>query len=267
VAAAPHDLRREFIGVNGDKFVKYQTALFLGVTAFAFASAANATPINLVSNPGFEDDYTTFVDPDTGNTYLSDIPQWTAAPDAALGLADVGNEPLLAPYVHSGDQAAFLATKTLSQTITTSPLAYYQISFWYRDPPLPPGIVVKRSSQQQQGGRCSDADAVPGGLTAAFGSTQLLDVGDCLTESPYEEVIKYAWGTGSDLLLFTALNPGGLDAMWFLDDVSVVAVDPQSLVPLETPEPQSLAVMAAGLTGAAALHRRRRARATRTGAA
>jgi PEP-CTERM motif len=282
--------------------MKSRVALFLGAAIFAFTSVARANPIdggivvgpfitnvggdclpsgnNLVQNPGFEcyETVPSGVDPSNNPLNLPldlflDFPGWTSGGNEYVGVVDENIDSSAAPYIHGDLRAAFLGDGSFSQTLSTVSGQYYEINFWYRDPPTPPGVIVKKTGSGLSGNDCLLFDGIDQGqLTASFGGTQLFSTPstptgvfegneECMASedaSGYKEITSYDWGTGSDVLSFSGLLERG---DWVLDDVSVVAVDPQTLVPLNTssdvPEPATLAVMIAGLAGAGAMRRRK----------
>jgi hypothetical protein len=112
-------------------------------------------------------------------------------------------------------------TQTLSQPLST-PAGEYQFSFW----------LINTSSNTGNSFTASFGSDVVLNITGAFGHTDYM----------FEDFIVSAT-SGSTTISFVGSQSEG---QWFVDDVSVTLV----------PEPASLALLAAGLLGLAAVRRR-----------
>jgi MYXO-CTERM domain-containing protein len=143
------------------------------------------------------------------------------------GTATCDNTIGVAP--HSGNWAALVgsgfpigeSTQTLSQPLN-APAGEYQFSFWLNN-------------------TSSNTD---NSFTASFGGQQVLDITDAFGHAGYI-FYEFIVSTGQN----PTINYDGTqtEGQFFVDDVSVTP----------TPEPPSLALLAAGLLGLGAVYRRR----------
>ena len=192
-------------------FVLPYLAIALAVLVAPVAHAQVTGP-DLVTNPGFETgDF-------TGYTVT------LAAQGTGLSINSFPNNP------HSGSYAAaFGATAdeydTISQTLTTTPGAFYDVSFY-----------LKYNGSQ------TDASFV-----AQFDNTTLLSLSGTYGDGIYAQYSSLVQASGSSTTLsFAGYNQG---AYYFLDDISVSQV--------AVPEPSTWAMLGLGAVGAGVVLRRR----------
>jgi hypothetical protein len=199
-------------------------SLISAAAVFAFAPQANATPSICDAIPGNLVQNCGF----EGTSDASGHPiDWTFTP-AAAGSAGA----VTTAFPNSGDWsfgfgAADQLNDTLSQVLSTNAGAQYTVDFYY-----------------------SASGGTPSDLIVKWDNTTLLT----LTNEPFTLYILYSFevtGTGSDTLSFAGFDPQDFD---LLDDVSVVAHTVEGV-----PEPITLSLFGAGLVGAAAMCRRRKA--------
>jgi PEP-CTERM motif len=178
-------------------------------------SLAAAGPINLVQNGGFE----------TGN-----FSSWTVTGPCQFVLASITSSGCsgvdVDPKAFDGKYAAYLGAAegtggTLSQTVSTTTGAFYNVSF-----------DLANTSFAGLGG------VTPNQLTVMFGGNTLLNWTNQGT-FPYTQFVfsnLQATGNSMQLLFKSGQNP----AYFLLDDVSVT----------QTPEPSTLALIGTTLLGA-----------------
>jgi hypothetical protein len=196
-------------------------------SVWAIAAAANAAPVNLVTNGSFEGP----VIAGNGNNALDQPSGWVFTPAANGSFAGV-----VAGGAHSGANTyTFEATgglnDTISQTIATVVGHHYEVRFWLRP----------------DGNTGTD-------FTASFGGQPLAD----LTDLP---IVNDPANHGYELFsMFTTASSGASDLVlggrdrrseFFLDDVAVFDVTTTSVA-----EPGTLAVLVAGLAGFRLVRRR-----------
>jgi hypothetical protein len=168
--------------------------LFAAALAFAAVTgAANAAPINLLANGGFE---------------AGDFSGWTQGGNTAATY--VGNNPN-AP--HTGSYAAELGPVstpgTLSQTLATTAGASYSISFWLEN----------------------TAGSTPNSFTATWDASTLLSVTNFVSRDWTLNTFTVT-GTGSDTLRFSYFdNPSylGLDDVSVTQTTMNAVPEPASL--------------------------------------
>ena len=204
--------------------------------AVLFAPAARAA--NIVLNPGFEDD-------DASSGAVTPPTDWDVT--AVNGIAYAGVEQ---GFANSGNNAAYIAYGTLSQTLPTVIGTPYTVSFFV-------GI--------DDGKMLTDPNAT---FTASFGGQDLFGGVPLVPGPPFpgsflqcpnvaspcsaETTDTFTATSAATVLSFTGLTTlsGSTQAFWYLDDVDV---EPLSVA---VPEPSGMLMLGVALAGLGLARRR-----------
>ena len=230
----------------------YRLPLRIALACALLLVAGGTARANIVQNPGFEADAALLAPTGPCNGTIPNVGAQCAAVTDWSVTGDAGEDTA---NPNTGSVDTFLGTGSLSQTLPTVPGATYSISFY---------LAADQNTLDSAFSYLLGIGGNDATVDVGFGADDLgtLDaLGDYLLAGAAANQYLPPWSFtdtaagATTALTFTGFNP---DGTWYIDDVDVECT-PNCGVTL-MPEPPSMMLLLAALTGALGISGRKRGR-------